>query len=313
MPAAPSSLIKRLASTSPDVAVPALVEGGLVHALEVVPDPRSRHGRRFPLPSVLALAICAVTCDADGCTAIHQWAADLPEHLLARFGLPRCRYTGTVKLPAEKTIRAVLARLDPAALLEAAGRHAAHRLQRAGMAKVPEHVTAERESRRRARAAKAQAEHRAKQRAPRALAADGKTLKGSGRTRHQRTHLVAVIEHEHRRVLSRASVPGKTTETPGLREHLETLDLTGTVLTADAAHTCRESSEKILERGGHYLLIVKANTPNLHAAVIERLTGPTRTRTRGAIARAPADTAGSSTGTYGPPTPRESTGPAWPR
>lgn len=56
--------------------------------------------------------MCAVACDADWLTAICQGAADLPLHLAARLGLPRCRYTGAVELPAEKTIGSVLSRLD---------------------------------------------------------------------------------------------------------------------------------------------------------------------------------------------------------
>lgn len=275
MPAAPSSLIKRLAGNGPDLVVPALVGGGLLEALASVPDPRSRHGRRFPLPALLALAVCAVTCDANGFTAIHQWATDLPEQVLARFGLPRCRYTGFMKLPGDKTIRVALARIDPAALIEAVGRYGAHRLEQAGMAKIPVQVAAEREARRRAKAGAREAERRAGRRGRRrirALAADGKTLRGSGRTRSERTHLVAVVEHHTRTVFSRVAVPGKTNETPGLRAHLEELELHGAVLTADAAHTCRESAAKILERGGHYLLVVKANTPTLHAALIARLT-----------------------------------------
>src|SRR4051812_24798615 len=58
----------------------------LGHAFAAVPDPRSVQGRRHPLTAILLIAVCAVTCDADGFTAMWQWAADAPQEVLARLG-----------------------------------------------------------------------------------------------------------------------------------------------------------------------------------------------------------------------------------
>jgi predicted transposase YbfD/YdcC len=272
MPAHPSSLIKRLAGKPAAFVVPAALAGGLAEALATLPDPRRGAGRRFRLVSILLIAALAVTCDADGFTAIHQWACDLPDPLKARLGLPRNALTGRFVVPSEKRIRTLTARVDPGALLDAVGRYACHRLERAGMPKIPPGVAKEREARRRAKAA---ANTRPARR--RALAADGKTLKGSGRTRHTRTHLVGIVEHDTRRLISRATVDGKRNETPALRDHLELIDLDGALLTADAAHTCRESAQKILERGGHYLLVVKPNQPLLYAELAAGLVPGTDT------------------------------------
>ncbi len=46
----------------------------LLRALAEVPDPRSRHGRRHPLPAVLALATVAMLCGARSLYAIAQWS-----------------------------------------------------------------------------------------------------------------------------------------------------------------------------------------------------------------------------------------------
>lgn len=46
---------------------------------------------------------------------------------------------------------------------------------------------------------------------------------------------------------------------------LETLDITGKTITADALLTQRKLAEYILARGAHYVLTVKDNQPNLHA------------------------------------------------
>jgi len=92
-----------------------------------------------------------VSCDADSFTAIAQWPADLTEDQRARFGLVRGRYTGRIRTPSERMFRAVLSAVDPGELLEAVGRYVTHRLERAGMAKIPEHLAKEREARRRAK------------------------------------------------------------------------------------------------------------------------------------------------------------------
>lgn len=54
-------------------------------------------------------------------------------------------------MPGERTFRLVLARVDPAKLLEAVGRYVTHQLEQAGMAKTSEQVAKEREARRRAK------------------------------------------------------------------------------------------------------------------------------------------------------------------
>lgn len=227
MPAVVSSQIKRLAGKPADAVVDA-ASGSVLAALAGVTDPRSRFGRHYPLAAVLALAVCAVTCDANGFTAIAQWASDLSEEQLMRFGLVRGRYTGRIRVPSERTFRTVLSAVDPGELLDAVGRYVTHRLERAGMAKIPGRIAKEREARRRAKAAAARREG-----GLRVLAADGKTLRGSGRTRHQRTHLVAVVDQDSGRVGARINVPGKTNETPALRAYVQTIDLDEAVLTAE--------------------------------------------------------------------------------
>jgi DDE_Tnp_1-associated/Phage integrase family len=48
----------------------------LAEAFAAVPDPRSPKGRWHPLPVILLVAACAVTCDANGFTVVWQWAGD---------------------------------------------------------------------------------------------------------------------------------------------------------------------------------------------------------------------------------------------
>jgi hypothetical protein len=82
---------------------------GLLHFLNEIPDPRSRHGRQHPLSAVLALACCAILCGARGYAAIGQWAHDHDIGLMHRLGFTR-------RPPTSGGIRKVLMAVGPAAL-----------------------------------------------------------------------------------------------------------------------------------------------------------------------------------------------------
>jgi len=68
-------------------------------------------------------------------------------------------------------------------------------------------------------------------------------------------------------VLGQAGVPDKTNEIGAASAFLLTLVLEGRIVTADALLTQREVARTILDSGGDYLLVVKANQPTLHADI----------------------------------------------
>jgi hypothetical protein len=76
----------------------------------------------------------------------------------------------------------------------------------------------------------------------RALAVDGKTLRGSGRP-GAHVHLFAVMDHATSAVLGQVDVADKTNEITRFVPLLDGLDLTATVITADAMHTQREHAD----------------------------------------------------------------------
>jgi Transposase DDE domain len=99
----------------------------------------------------------------------------------------------------------------------------------------------------------------------RAVAVDGKTLRGSGHHPRLPVHLLAAMDHTSCAVLAQTEVYGKTNEITRFRPLLDRLDLTDTVVTADALHTQREHAEWLVtHRHAAYVLIVKANQPALH-------------------------------------------------
>lgn len=99
----------------------------------------------------------------------------------------------------------------------------------------------------------------------RALAIDGKTLRGSGHHQRPKVHRLATMEHGTRTVLNQVDVDGKTGEITRFQPLLDELDLRNTVITADAAHTQREHAAWLVGvKHADYVLLVKDNQPTLH-------------------------------------------------
>jgi predicted transposase YbfD/YdcC len=235
VPADPSSLIPSglTALRQADPLRPAETPHLLAY-LAAVTDPRTRAGRRHPLVAILGLAAAAVLAGARSIAAIAEWAADAPQPVRAALGTRRDPRTGhwVWTVPSETTIRRTLARLDAEALAAAIGAWLADR---------------DRPDRRR-----------------RAVAVDGKTLRGARRNDGRQVHLLAAMDHTTRTVLAQRQVDGAPGEVPGFRPLLAHLDLAGVVVTADALHTHGDAAEFLVTaKQAHYLFTVKANQPTL--------------------------------------------------
>jgi predicted transposase YbfD/YdcC len=209
----------------------------LLASLATVTDPRARAGRRHPLVAILVLAAAAVLAGARSIAAIAEWAADAPQPVRAALGTRHDPLTGrwVWAVPTETTIRRTLARVDPEALAAAIGAWLADR-DRPGPSQ----------------------QHRR-----RAVAVDGKTLRGARRDGRQ-AHLLAAMDHATRTVLAQRRVNGAPGEVPAFQPLLDGLDLAGVVVTADALHTHADAAEFLVAgKQAHYLLTVKANQPTL--------------------------------------------------
>jgi hypothetical protein len=80
-----------------------------------LPDRRSRHGRRFPLASVLALVLAALLAGRTSLAAIARWGRSLDIALLRQLGIERDR------APCHATYHYVLKGLEIAALEKSLG------------------------------------------------------------------------------------------------------------------------------------------------------------------------------------------------
>lgn len=225
--------------------------------LEALPDPRSRRGRVYPLACLIAVALCAFTAAGhDRLTAVGQWITRAGQADLARLRAPWDPMTGRYRVPDEKTIRAVLDRLDPAALSRAllAGR----RRDRRRPGRSPSRGVRGYRSRRAAARARDLARSRL-----RAVALDGKTSRGARRPDGTRVHLLGVLAHGGP-LLDHVEVDVKHNETSHFTDLLEPLDLHGVVVTFDALHTVRANLDRLVTvKQAHYIAVVKANQPLL--------------------------------------------------
>jgi predicted transposase YbfD/YdcC len=180
------------------------------------------------------VAVCAVLAGARSFAAIGEWAADVPHAVLAALRVRRDPLTGAHRPPTEATLRRVLTRIDPAAVDTLVGGWLSrHQQPVAG-------------------------------RRWRAIAVDGKTLRGSGAPGAQ-VHLLAALDHASGAVLAQARVQGKSNEISAFQPLLERVDLTATLVTSDAMHTQRDHVEFLVTvKHAAYICVVKRNQPNLY-------------------------------------------------
>jgi len=230
--------------------------------LEALPDPRSPLGLIYPLPCLIAAAVCAMTAAGhDGLTAIGQWLGDATPADLARLRMPRDPWTGIYRCPDEKTIRRVLDRLDPRALARALlGPRRRRRARRDGS---PSKKVRAYRARREAAQRKALARNRI-----RGVAVDGKTSRGARRPDGTRVHLLGVVDHGTGHLLDHVEVDVKHNETTHFTQLLAELDLTSVAVTFDALLTVRANLDWLVTtKQAHYIAVIKKNQPLLYAKV----------------------------------------------
>ena len=198
-----------------------------------MPDFRSTRGRRYPLATIVTIAVAAKLAGYRGATAIGEFSQGLTQHqlrTLRAFYSPRLkRFTA----PSTTAFVKVLTRLDPDVLDRAARTWAAQQASRTDP-----------------------------------VAIDGKYIRGAARYNPGAKHLlVAAAEHRSGIVLGQEAVQNKSNEIPAVRTLLTGLDLAGRVVTLDALHTCHHTARCVVEQcGAHYVMsAVKDNCPNLLA------------------------------------------------
>jgi predicted transposase YbfD/YdcC len=197
-----------------------IAPGSLLGLYDLVEDPRDPRGVRHPIGLLLSVATAAVACGNRSWEAIGQWAAEVaPE----RMDLTGARHG----IPDESTFRRTLSEVDGQAVDNALGAWIwAHLPKRPGL---------------------------------RAVAFDGKALRGAAPKYVTKPVTVALFDVSSGTVIAQRQVAKKSNEIPAAAPLLSRIPLHDTVVLADALHCQRDLAAYIAGRGGFYLLCLKAN------------------------------------------------------
>lgn len=188
-----------------------------------VKDPRRRHRRIHPLQNILVIALCAVIAGAQDWQEIHTFGRKRRQWLKRFLNL-------SDGIPSHDTFERVFDRLRPQGF-QACFRSWVQAIQQA--LRIP-HV-----------------------------AIDGKTLRGSGSAKLGPLHVVSAWATGQRLSLGQVAVADKSNEITAIPELLDLLELNGALVTIDAMGCQKDIAQKVIDRGGDYILTVKDNQPHL--------------------------------------------------
>lgn len=197
---------------------------GMMDEIRRTTDPRKARGIRHALAVVLGISVCAVLCGARSYRAIGDWAKALRKQDLIRFGGRRD------EPPSEPTIRRVLQAIDAEEFDERIGSWFLRQQVLSG----------------------------------KAVAMDGKTLRGSRDGDRLPVHLLSAVIHKEGIVVAQQRVDEKTNEITHVKPLLDTLNLEGAVVTADALLTQKNIADYLVrEKKADYVFTVKGNQQTL--------------------------------------------------
>jgi len=209
--------------------MPELVVTSIQQHFGSVKDPRIDRCKHHQLLDILVIVICAVICGADDWTEVEAFCNAKLVWFRTFLDLPH-------GIPSHDTFGRVFARLDPAQF-EACFLHWIQALAELLPAEV--------------------------------VAVDGKELRRSlDRTAGKPAIcLVSAWASEQHLVLGQVKVDEKSNEITAIPDLLDVLSLEGRVVTIDAAGCQTAIAQKVIEKGGDYVLALKDNQPNLAADV----------------------------------------------
>jgi predicted transposase YbfD/YdcC len=203
----------------------------LIAAFETVEDPRCEWKVEHRLLDILVIAVCAVLGEAESFEAIALYGRCKQPWLEGFLALPN-------GIPSHDTFRRVFMLIDPDAF------------ERSFLGWV-------------------RTVFRPAEGAPRQVAIDGKTVRRSFDLRKGRSplHLVSAYATEGGIVLAQRATESKGGELAVIPELLDGLDLEGCLVSLDALACQPAIAERVVGRGGDYLLALKGNRKRAHAEI----------------------------------------------
>ena len=203
---------------------------GLLRAFAQLKDPRMNRTKRHSLTDILAIAICAVICGADGWVQVQQFGNCKKKWFKTFLEL-------TNGIPSHDTFGRVFAALDPVAFEECF------------MKWVAALATASQ---------------------GRLIAIDGKNIRRSLDTANGKAaiHMVNAWCEANHMVLGQLATDAKSNEITAIPKLMKLLDLKDAVVTIDAGGCHKKIAQQIVDQGGHYILQLKGNQGTLHKETV---------------------------------------------
>ena len=210
----------------------------LYEELEQLPDHRRAQGRKHSLATVLAVYLLAALSNMRGPIAAAEYARALGQQELKLLGAWWNQTTELYEPPTKSTIHRVLMQTDAEAL-EAT-------LQRYAQPRLPPPEPQQR----------------------RALAADGKRIRGANRNGTLRYETATLVEHDTGVPLANLNFHDENGELAAVGALLEAVPINGAVITIDALHTTRATAASIVEQhAADYLMTIKGNCSETYRAL----------------------------------------------
>lgn len=188
-------------------------------------DPRPGHNVMHRFSDMLAIAILAVLCGADGWVDVATFGRCKEDWLRTFLPLPH-------GIPSHDTFGRVFGRLDPTAFEKCFMNWVAALAQSDGRLIAIDGKTLRHSF----------------------DTADQKAA----------IHMISAWSQANQLVLGQLTTEAKSNEITAIPELLKLLDLKGAVVTVDAMGCQKAIAEKIIDQGGDYILQVKDNQPSLH-------------------------------------------------
>ena len=197
-------------------------------------DPRVERTKEHQLLDIIAIALCAVICGAEGWTQVEEWGRSKEAWLRTFLALPN-------GIPSHDTFGRLFARLDSEAFQACfvAWVQAVYDLT-----------------------------------AGQVIAVDGKTLRRSHDRYLGKAaiHMVSAWASANHLVLGQRKVADKSNEISAIPQLLEVLALKGCIVTIDAMGCQKGIAQKIVDAEAGYLLALKANQGDFHHEAVALFT-----------------------------------------
>lgn len=198
------------------------------NALATLPDPRRRQGTRYPLKTIVVIALMAMISSIDDAEGMELWGRVHEDWLRSILDMPH-------GVPTQDVFLNVFAALDPRSFSDVFQTWAEMISMRLKGHK-------------------------------RQICVDGKTSRRSRDTAKDipAIHTVSAWCREAGIVLGQTKTSEKSNEITAIPELLRKLDLKNAIITIDAMGCQLDIANLIVQKGGDYLLGVKENQPSLH-------------------------------------------------